>query len=215
MYLLKLRAGLGDLWDDALDRGGPDEGLTVLVVLSDKVINLANKVFDAAEGAMANGLLGDQLKEALHLIEPGAIGWDEGEVPAGMSRKPGLHARVRVRAVVVDDHMDVELLRNALVDASQEREELRMAVTRLAGGEHRPIEHIQCREQGIRAVTFVVMGHPFDVAQPQRQHRLGSLKGYAARRRRRMTSSPTSPRANSASEEGSETGLGETGAMST
>jgi hypothetical protein len=49
--------------------------------LGDEVIDLRYQVFDAGEGAASNRLIGDERKEALDLVEPGAVGRDEMDVP--------------------------------------------------------------------------------------------------------------------------------------
>jgi hypothetical protein len=51
----------------------PEQGLAVFVVLAHEVIDLAQQLFDAAEGAAAGGFVGDESEEVLHLIEPGTI----------------------------------------------------------------------------------------------------------------------------------------------
>ncbi len=98
------------------------------------------------------------------------------DVPAGMPGQPRLHSRMLMGAVVVDDQMDVELLGNALVDAPPEGEELLMAVARLASGEHGAAQHIQRGKECRGAVPLVIVCNAFNVAEPQRQHRLGALE---------------------------------------
>lgn len=84
-----------------------------------------------------------------------------------------------VGGVVVDDAVDVQLGGHALVDLAQERQELLVPMTRLASSQHRAIEYVQRRKQGGRAVTLVVVGDTFDVAQSHGQHRLRALQRLA------------------------------------
>src|SRR5580658_10785299 len=51
----------------------PEQRLAVFIVLAHELIDLAQQLFDAAEGAAASGFVGDQSEGALHLIEPGTI----------------------------------------------------------------------------------------------------------------------------------------------
>jgi len=92
--------------------------------VSHEVIDLTHEFFDAAEGAATDGFLGDQAEEALHLVQPGTVSGNEVNVPARMPGEPGFHPSMFVRAVVVDDQVDVELLRDAVLDTPQKGEEL-------------------------------------------------------------------------------------------
>ena len=64
--------GLGDV-----DKRQPSERLAVGVVVFDELIDALHKLLDAGERAATDGLVGDQGEEALDLIEPGVVGWDE------------------------------------------------------------------------------------------------------------------------------------------
>ena len=81
---------------DGICGGGPLEGLAVGVVRCDEVIDALHKLFDAVERAAADGLVGDQREEALDLVQPGAVGRDEVQVPARASRQPRLDLRMAV-----------------------------------------------------------------------------------------------------------------------
>src|SRR5437764_12412250 len=70
------------LLDDRFGGGSPLEGLAVGVVMSDELIDALHELLDAGERSAPDGLVGDQCKEALDLIEPGAVGRDEVHVPA-------------------------------------------------------------------------------------------------------------------------------------
>lgn len=106
------------------------------VVLGNEVIDLSDELFDAAEGAAANRLVGNQSKEALNLIQPGAVGRDEMNVPARPLGQPRFDLRMLVGAVVIDDQMNIELRWYRGFDTAQEGEEFLMTVPRLAVGEH-------------------------------------------------------------------------------
>lgn len=167
------------LLKNGIGSGSPAEGLAVGVVVGDELVNAADELLDAGERAAPYGLVGNQREEAFDLIQPGTVGWHEVHVPARAACQPGLDLRMAVRGVVVDDAMNVQLSRHGLVDLAQERQEFLMAMTRLASGQYRAVEHIQGREQRGRAVAFVVVRDAFDVAQAHGQHRLRALQRLA------------------------------------
>lgn len=153
------------LFKDRIGGGSPLEGLAVRVVCRDEVINALHELFDTGERAAPNGLVSDQGKEALDLIEPGTVGRDEMHVPARPTGQPGLDLGMAVRGVVVADAVNVQLDGDGLVDLAQEGQELLMPVPRLAGGEHCTVEHVERREQRGLAVALVVVRDAFPAMQ--------------------------------------------------
>ncbi len=77
-------------------------------------------------------------------------------------RQPSPDLGVLVRGVVVDDEVDVQVLRDIGIDMAQEREELLVAMALLALGEDGSGGDVQGREQGRGSMSHVVVGHPFD-----------------------------------------------------
>lgn len=116
--------------------------------MGNELIDTRDQLFDRAKRASADGLVGDQRKEAFDLIEPRTVGRDEMHVPAGLCCEPRLDLGMLVTAIVVHDAVHVEFSRYGLVDFAQKRQELLMPMARLAGGEHCAIEYVQ---GGIRA----------------------------------------------------------------
>jgi hypothetical protein len=102
---------------------------------------------------------------ALHLVEPGGVGGCVVDVEAGPLGQPGTNFDVLVGAVVVDDQVDVEILRDGLLDLAEEAEELLVPVARPALGQHLPRGHVERREQGCGAVTDGVVGDALDLPQ--------------------------------------------------
>jgi len=94
---------------------------------------------------------------------------------ARMSGEPGLHLGMRVRAVVVQDQMDVPPARRGPLDPLQERQELAVPQSRQAGADHRSVQHVERGKQR-GAMADIVMGLPGRNPGPQRQHRLGSAQ---------------------------------------
>jgi hypothetical protein len=72
--------------------------------------------------------------------------------------------------------MDVELGRHIGFDVTQEGEELLMTMAWFALGNDRAVEDVEGGEQGGCAVALVVVGYPFDVAEPHGKHGLDALE---------------------------------------
>ena len=82
-----------------------------------------------------------------------------------------------MRSIVVDDKMQLQTARYLGVDQLQEANKFLMAVPRHAIANDCSIEHIQRREQGRRAIAFVVVRLPGRDSRPQRQERLSAVEG--------------------------------------
>ncbi len=111
--------------------GRPLERLTVGVVIVDELIDALNELLDAGERASADGLVGDQCKEALDLIQPRAVSRDEVHVPAWPTRQPGLDLRMIVGGVVVHDAVGAQFGGHRRVDLAQERGTLALIFPRV------------------------------------------------------------------------------------
>lgn len=115
-----------------------------------------NRCFEFARAAMRSTFdlaLAQQPKPTLNQIEPRAGSRREVQVEAWVTRKPSLYGRCLVRAVVVHDQMDLELLWHALIDGSQELQELVAAMTPMQFADYLAGGQIQRCEQGCGAVT--------------------------------------------------------------
>ena len=108
------------LFKDRIGGGSSCEGLAVCVVRGDEVVDALHKLLDAGKRAPPNRLVGDQREEALNLVQPRAVSWDEVHVPARPCAQPGLDLRVAVGGVVVADAVNVQLSRYGIVDLAQE-----------------------------------------------------------------------------------------------
>ncbi len=82
--------------DDLIGVGGPNEGLGVMVGLSDEAINGGLEFDDGVKDAALEAAAGEFGEEALDGIEPGAGGRGEVEDEARMARQPGLNLRMLV-----------------------------------------------------------------------------------------------------------------------
>ncbi len=103
----------------------------------------------------------------------------EVEVKPCVLAHPRFHGRVLVRAVVVEDEMDVLLAGGLAIDLVQEGEELGMRMARVASVDHVALQDIEGGKQRRRPVPRVVMRLPSRQPRPQGQHGLGPIQGLA------------------------------------
>ena len=81
------------------------------------------------------------------------------KVKTGMLFQPRFDFGMIVRAVVVQNHVDCQLSGHSTVDLSQELPKFDVAMSRIAGANDLPFQHIQRREQARGTVALVIMGH--------------------------------------------------------
>jgi len=98
-----------------------------LVVVIDEEMDFCNQLFDAAERAAPDGLLGNEAEPAFDLVEPASISGGVVEVVSGPLCQPGFHFGMFVCGVIIDDEMHIEIFGHAGIDVSQEGEELLFA----------------------------------------------------------------------------------------
>ena len=80
-------------------------------MLSDVAVDGGLKVDDRAKDATADAPAGESREEGFHRVEPGRRGRREVEDPSRMAGQPSAHLGVFVGGVVVEDDMDVHVLR--------------------------------------------------------------------------------------------------------
>lgn len=76
------------------------------------MVDLVDKVANAAERSAADSLLSDNVEPYFHLIEPRGVGWGIVDMVAGPFGQPEFDFVMFVGGVVVDDKMKVEVLWN-------------------------------------------------------------------------------------------------------
>ena len=127
--------------DDFVGIGGPCEGLRFGVVLSDEAVDGGLEVDDGVEDTAPKPPLREFGEKALDGVEPGAGCRHEVEGPAGMAVEPRADLRVFVCGVVIEDGVDLLVLRDRSLDGVEEADELLMA----------PLAHLKkmrCRAAG-------------------------------------------------------------------
>jgi len=107
MPIMKGSAGAFDFLEDVGGLGGPDEGLGVLVVAVDVVIDGSDEFFQAAKHAATQAVVSQVTKEAFYHVQPRAAGGREMHVEARVAAEPWLHAGMFVSGVVVHDQVDL------------------------------------------------------------------------------------------------------------
>ena len=76
-----------------------------------------------------------------------------------MAFEPALNPGMFVRAIVIHDDMQLHLAREFLIDPFEKLEKLLVAMTGVALSDHFALRHFQRREQGRRAIPFVIVSH--------------------------------------------------------
>lgn len=145
----------------------------VVQVLCDR----SDKLRHAAETASTDTLVGQFAEPPLDQVQPGTRRRDEMQVEPRVPPKPGCHARVLVGPIVVYNQMQIEFGPRRCVDLLEEPDEFLVSMPRHAVADDFPIEHAQGREQGGRAVAFVVVRHGATAAPLQRKAWLGAVEG--------------------------------------
>lgn len=82
-----------------------------------------------------------------------------------------------VRGIVIDNEMDGQVVWHLGLNVAQKRQEFLMPVPPPTLTEHRAGGDVQGSEQSRGAMTHVVVRHPFDISQPQREDGLRAIQG--------------------------------------
>ncbi len=158
-----------DFPEDRISGCGPDKGFRFRVVSTHEAVDFGHPVPGAPETASSEGLLGDQVEPNLDLIEPGGVGRRIVDVIMEPGGQPSFNLGMFVRGIVVDDQMEIQILRDVLVDVVEKLEKLLMPVSGLAHGGYLTRNHVQCGKQGRGSLAQVIVRDPFDVAHAQGQ----------------------------------------------
>jgi hypothetical protein len=128
----------GHAGQDLIGRLGPHERLGILVghveVLADGGLQRPG----APMGASLDLFLGEEGEPALHQVQPRRARWREVQVEARALGQPPPDARRLVRAVVVDNQVNGELLGDGRVDRVEELAELDGAMPAMQVADDRP-----------------------------------------------------------------------------
>jgi hypothetical protein len=99
-------------------------------VIANETVEFFDKVSGRIEGATTDSALGNRGEEPFGTWLSRRLGGREVNVPAWTAGEPSSDLWMLVGCVVVDDEMDVELVRHIGLDTAQESEELLMTMRR-------------------------------------------------------------------------------------
>src|SRR5580658_100274 len=175
--LLKLRPCAGNLLDDVLDRGRPDEGLRIFVPGAQELIDRALQMRHAHEAAPTYRLIGQFSEPTLYQIQPARTGRNKVTDEARMLLQPSLHMRLFVRAVVVHDQMELECGGKFPIKAAQESQPLLMSVPSVTFTDDLAVQEVERCKERRGAVALVIVRHRAAATFLQRQARLSAIQG--------------------------------------
>ena len=156
-------AKASDAGQNLIGRLRPDERLGIGVGDGDV---LADRRFEGERAPMrsaADLLLAQQSEPALDQIQPRGARRREVEVHARMSRAPAVNERRLVRAVVVDNQVDVEGGRDRGVNRVEKLSEFDRAVPSMELADDRAGLGVEGGKERGRAVADVLMRPPLDL----------------------------------------------------
>ena len=102
----------------------PHERRGVLIVGSDELLDLMNKLRHTPEGTSTDCPLRDDSEPPLHLVQPRGLRRGEVKVESVVAREPPLNLGMLVGGVVVQHDVHLQIRGHALIDVAQEAQEL-------------------------------------------------------------------------------------------
>src|ERR1700747_1267036 len=138
-------------------RGRPHKRLRAMVALADVITDRSYQLSHATEGPSADALVGDFRKKAFHQIQPRSPSRSEVPMIPGVRGKPGLHRRMRVRTIIIQNQMDHQSAWCAALDPLEKTQKLLMAMARHAVAQHLAAQDVQGRKQSSRPVASVIV----------------------------------------------------------
>src|SRR4030088_2532410 len=108
-------------------------------------------------GARSDLLVSEGGEPAFHHIDPGSAGGREVHVEARALGQPCADGGCFVRAVVVQNHVDVQRGRDIVIDGVEELAKLAAAMPAVTLADDRAGLYVQRGKQRSRAMAFVIM----------------------------------------------------------
>ena len=121
------------------------------------VLNGGDQCGHILEGPSPDPFLGEIAEPALHHVQPGTGRRNKVEVKPRMATEPGVHAGMFVRAIMVDDEMQIQLPRGGAIDCLQEPDKFLVPMARHTVADHRAVEHAEGGEHGGGAMALVIV----------------------------------------------------------
>ena len=104
------------------------EGLGLLIVVKDEVLDGGGELTDACVASALDFTRGEQREPSLDLIEPGGVCGREMQMKAWPFLKPSFDQVGLVRGIVVEDEVDIELFGHRTFHQVEEAAKLLTAV---------------------------------------------------------------------------------------
>src|SRR5215831_5487021 len=165
-----------DAGENLIRGPGPCEGSGTLVVDIEIFADSSFQFFYAAENPAPNAFVGDFSKPPFHKVDPGAISRREMEMEARPFGKPFPDGRGFMRAVVVENDVDVEFCGHVHLDGVQKPAEFLRTMATMQLSDNAATLQVERGKQRRCAMAFVVVGTTLDLAGPQRQHGLCAVQ---------------------------------------
>ena len=131
----------------------------------------------ASMGTSADLFFRESGKPPFHHIKPGSACGGEVHMITGALRQPCMDCRCFMRAVVVQNHVDVQGFRNSTVYPIEKLPKLDGSVPPMALPDHFSRLYIQRSKEGCRPMPAVVMSAPLNL--PGRIGRIGCFRSRA------------------------------------
>jgi len=145
-------------------------------VILDERHDRVNELLDAAKGTTPNSFSRDFPEPAFDEIQLRATRWCEVHVKATMSCQPCLHLWVFVGRVVVNNHVDVEVLRSLPVDKPQKLIPSWCLCLGMQDAINRPSAISIAAKQRCRSMAFGVVRHRAAATRIDWQALLGAVE---------------------------------------
>lgn len=124
-----------------------------MVVALNELLDVLNEFTYRAKRTTADSATGDQSEPALDLIQPRAVRGREVPVVARAPGEPDAHAGVFRGAVIVEDQMHIERVRDVVTERVEKREKLLMPMPGFALSDHLARSRIEGGKERGRAVA--------------------------------------------------------------
>jgi hypothetical protein len=147
--LFESLAGASYFIEDGLDAGGPDERCGSGIPSGEKLGDSALQFDHAVKDAAPNGLLAEFGEPALDQIEPARTGGDKVQHEPGMLFEPAPDPLVAVRAVVVQNQVQVFSRGELGIESLEKLQKLLMPVPGIALADHAAFGHLQAGKPGV------------------------------------------------------------------
>ncbi len=148
-----------DFSKDRLSILVPAENFGIIIMMLQEFLNGGNEIRNAFEHPPSKPTLSQFSKPPLDHIQPRGAGRCEMEVHARVALEPALHRGTFMRAVIVNDEMQVECRGRGVINGLEKSDKLSTPVSRQTLPDDRAIEHVEGGKESRGPISFIIMGH--------------------------------------------------------